>query len=119
MRHGARLALAATLLVAGGCAQAPIKDGIKDDLAGVTAEGMARMAATDSFVAKRKIVLENCTAAGFEVATRGFARCVTSYYAVDAARLRDKAKTQADRAARRHSLCVDPVRFELARCIEI
>ena len=107
--------LAAVLLLAAGCAQVPSKG----NLAGVTAEGAARMAATDSFVAKRRIVLENCVAAGFEVSSRGFARCVTTYYAVDAARARTRTKALVERAARRHGLCVDPVRFEVARCIEI
>ena len=115
MMRNTTILLGAVLLLAAGCAQVPPKG----NLAGITPEGAARMAATDSFVAKRRIVLENCIAAGFEVSSHGFARCVTSYYAVDAARARTRAKALAERAARRHSLCVDPVRFELARCIEI
>ena len=115
MRCKATLMIGAVLLLAAGCAQAPMKA----SLTGVTPEGAARMAATDSFVAKRRIVLQNCIAAGFEVSSHGFARCVTAYYSVDAARARMHAKTLAERAARRHGLCVDPIRFELARCIEI
>lgn len=116
---GATIVLGAVLLLAAGCAQAPSKPGLGFGTAGITAEGVARVAATKSFEAKRKIVLENCAAAGFVIRTHAFARCVTAYFAVDAARAKARANPPADGAARRHSLCVDPVRFELARCIEI
>ena len=118
IRH-ATIALGAVLLLAAGCAQTPSKPGLKFGTAGITPEGVARVAATDSFEAKRRIVLQNCAAAGFEIRTHEFARCVTAYFAVDAARAQARAKSLADKAARRYGLCVDPVRFELSRCIEI
>jgi hypothetical protein len=123
MIRNATIVLGAVLLLA-GCAEVPsngppAKPGMTSGITGITAEGAARVAATDGFEAKRKIVLETCAAAGLAVRSRGFARCVTTYFAIDAARARAHAKALSDQAARRHGLCVDPIRFELARCIEI
>ena len=109
---GSRIAISCTLiLLATGCSHAPS--------GGVTIEGMARMAAAASFADKQVVARENCTDAGLARNSRNYARCVTAYHAREAARLRAHARMLADRAARLHGMCLDPIRFEFARCIEI
>ena len=101
------LALAAVLL-AGACA------GLPGD-----ADADGSTAAAQSLATKHRIARELCATAGFGERTPLFVHCVAAYHAREAARLRAYARLLADSAARRQGLCLDPVRFELARCIEI
>lgn len=101
------------LLLASGCAsKAP-------PVAAVTHAGAERMEAAASFAEKRVVARENCAEAGLAANTREFARCVTTYHAIEASRLKQRARTLAERAARQRGLCLDLASFEFGRCIEI
>ncbi len=85
----------------------------------LTAEGTARMMAADGVKAQWHTARLICVEDGFALETEQFKRCFTEYQLHSLRARRTRAKAITDAVARRHGLCIDRQRFEIARCTAI
>ena len=60
-----------------------------------------------------------CVEIGFALKTRQFKNCFAEYQLHSLRALRTRAKALTDGVARKHGLCIDRGRFEIARCTPI
>jgi hypothetical protein len=85
----------------------------------VTVEGAARMLAAEGVAAKWKAARILCNEAGHETGTNDFLECFKAYQAHSLQTARTRARALTETVARQYGLCIDRVRFEIARCQEI
>lgn len=85
----------------------------------LTAEGTARMMAAEGIKAQWLMAKQICVEGGFALGTEQFLGCFSEYTLHSLRARRTRARGLTDSVARKHGLCIDRKRFEIARCKEI